>query len=716
MSSARQEFRQPARLELERRSPGAFEAGANEPLAESRIGGQAVHGGSGSSGITRLDQNRAVAEHAHAPDGRRDRRQSARIGLEQDLGQALGARDVQEDMAGSVHLEQPAVQRHVAAQLAMARQLERLDAIAQRVGKISLPADHESPSPVALPQGGQDVREQQRVLLGVEATDGEQGQLGSVVLAERLRPGAHVLGGDQRDRDLEQAPASAVAPGQVRTHDDDGIEAGESPPESLEQPGGEPQVTPARMAVADVGGIVLAHAEHQATAAQHRDHREGDRVRLRSEREHRVGVVERAPHASERSWDGTRNPSDVGESRVVRQRDELDLGAERVVHGARALVEAPEKPQPAALLRERTEEANERALAEDHALAGAIGIVGVDDQRHDAVAVSVLIPVRDEGSNLARAVPAMLAQRFDGELEFIFAEGCSVDDTRARLERFAALDGRVRIVDNPSGRTPDGLNIALAHARGEFVARMDAHAMYPPAYLADAVARLKLGDVAWVAGPKRPRAHGGASGAIALALSSPLGQGPSRHLARRRAAANDEYDLDTGVFTGVWRRASLERHGGWDSVWLRNQDSELAARFLAAGERIVSLERMTADYLPRRTLRSFWRQYHQYGRYRARTLVRHPIARRGSHALAPALVAAVPAAAMPFRAMSAPARAGLAAYGLLVAAETVRAARTAPPSDAIRLPAVFAVMHGAFGSGMWRGLAETFISSQRRTR
>jgi glycosyltransferase involved in cell wall biosynthesis len=329
------------------------------------------------------------------------------------------------------------------------------------------------------------------------------------------------------------------------------------------------------------------------------------------------------------------------------------------------------------------------------------------------VAVSVLVPVRNEGAHLDRAVPAMLAQRFDGELEFIFAEGASHDDSRARLERFAALDSRVRIIDNPSGRTPDGLNLALGSARGSFVARMDAHAMYPPTYLADGVARLERGDVAWVAGPKRPRAHGGASGAVALALSSPLGQGPSRRFARRDTVGPAEQNLDTGVFTGVWRRASLQRHGGWNPRWLRNQDSELAARFLASGERIVSLESMTAEYFPRRTLRSFWRQYHEYGRYRARTLVRHPVARRRSHALSPGLVAALPAAASPIRVVRTPARAALGLYGTVVLMETARAVRVAPLRDAARLPVAFAGMHVAFGIGMWQGLTETLLSVEQ---
>jgi succinoglycan biosynthesis protein ExoA len=328
----------------------------------------------------------------------------------------------------------------------------------------------------------------------------------------------------------------------------------------------------------------------------------------------------------------------------------------------------------------------------------------------------VLIPVLNEGEALEHCVPSMLAQRIEMPVEFIFAVGPCEDDSRERLERFAAADPRVRIVENPSGRTPDGLNIAFAGAEGRFIARMDAHALYPPRYLAEAVARLERGDVAWVSGPKLPRAHGGASGAVALALGSPLGQGPSRRLARRGAGGWGECELDTGVFTGVWRRATLERHGTWDPRWLRNQDSEMAARLLAAGERIVSLESMTAEYLPRRTLRAFLRQYHEYGRYRARTLARHRVARRRSHLLAPALVAAVPLAVVGPRPGRALAGSALGAWLAAVGLETLRAAREgAPAADVLRLPACYACIHFGFGAGIWRGLGDVLTVRDGRT-
>ncbi len=78
------------------------------------------------------------------------------------------------------------------------------------------------------------------------------------------------------------------------------------------------------------------------------------------------------------------------------------------------------------------------------------------------------------------------------------------------------------------------------------------------------------------------------------------------------------------MFGGVWRRERVLAAGGWDERWPINQDSEMAARFLARGERLICLPEMAGHYVPRDSLRGLARQYFRYGFYRARTFRRHP--------------------------------------------------------------------------------------------
>jgi succinoglycan biosynthesis protein ExoA len=322
--------------------------------------------------------------------------------------------------------------------------------------------------------------------------------------------------------------------------------------------------------------------------------------------------------------------------------------------------------------------------------------MGAAEQHPD---VSVLVPVLDEAAHIREAVESMRAQRFDGQLEFLFADGGSTDGTRQFLEEMAREDPRMRLLDNPGRHTPHGLNVALAHARGEYVVRMDAHSWFPPEYVAHGVERLRRGDADWVSGPPIPRSGARWGRRVALALTGPLGGGGSSKWATDGLPRTGEIALDAGVFAGVWRRELLERYGGWSESAPVAEDAELAARFLADGRRIVCLAEMGAYYAPRESLAALARQYFRFGYFRTRTAARHAHAMRRSH------VAAAGLALLPVVALggSGPlarrARAALALYAVGLVAESAREARDAPLSDALALPAVYAVMHLSWGYG-----------------
>jgi succinoglycan biosynthesis protein ExoA len=314
------------------------------------------------------------------------------------------------------------------------------------------------------------------------------------------------------------------------------------------------------------------------------------------------------------------------------------------------------------------------------------------------VDVSVLTPVLNEEAHIRQTVASMVRQEFDGKIEFLFIDGRSSDRTRAILEELAVSDPRIRVLDNPDRTTAFALNIGLAAARGHYVARMDGHTEYPQSYLADGVRRLSRGDVVWVAGPQIPRGGGVWSRRVALALETGLASIGSK---RWGDGSSEEIELDTGVFTGVMPRSVLEAHGGWDSGFPINQDSELAARVLAEGERIVQLPSMGAGYVPRNSLRSLWRQYYRYGLYRGKTARLHANSLRRSHLLGPGLVLALAGSLVLPRPLRGLARAAVGAYLATLVAASARAALASPEraGDAATLPLVFVVMHGAWGTG-----------------
>jgi succinoglycan biosynthesis protein ExoA len=321
------------------------------------------------------------------------------------------------------------------------------------------------------------------------------------------------------------------------------------------------------------------------------------------------------------------------------------------------------------------------------------------------VDVSVLTPVLNEEEHIREVAAKMLAQRFDGTIEFIFIDGASGDRTAEILRELQREDERVRILENPRRSTPVGLNIGLASARGAFIARMDAHTLYPEDYLAKGVARLRRGGADHVSGPQLAHGDGTWSRRVALALETPLGYGGAQF----RQASNGEIEVDSG-FTGVWPRSVLEAHGGWDEDWHNDQDSELAARIRGSGGRILCLPEMSAKYIPRDSLAALARQYWRYGAYRAKTSGAHPESMRRSHLLAPSLALSLAASMLPLGRLRQLGRVAVAVWcSVLVGVAMAEAWRAdaaeldTTAADVAALPAVFGAMHVAWGFGFLFG-------------
>jgi succinoglycan biosynthesis protein ExoA len=322
----------------------------------------------------------------------------------------------------------------------------------------------------------------------------------------------------------------------------------------------------------------------------------------------------------------------------------------------------------------------------------------VTDRDAAHVDVSVLVPFRNEEAHINTMIESLRAQQLDESVEFLVLEGGSTDSTRAIVERAIAEDPRIRLLETHGRNTPSALNAGLRSARGEFIARMDAHSRYPPSYLAEGLARLRRGDVACVTGPAIATGVDRWSRRIALALGTWLGNGG----AAWRRGVDSEVEVDRG-FTGVWRRDTLEALGGWDELATVNQDTELAARIRKDGGRIVCVPQMAAHYIPRSSLGALARQYWRYGQYRARTAGRHPESLRPSHTLAPGLALALLAGAIAPRRAAHAARTGLLAYAVAALVVSAAARDSGGRGDALALPAVFATMHLAWGFGFLAG-------------
>lgn len=226
--------------------------------------------------------------------------------------------------------------------------------------------------------------------------------------------------------------------------------------------------------------------------------------------------------------------------------------------------------------------------------------------------VSVIVPCRNEERHLAACLDSILATDYPRDrLEVLIVDGASADNTRAVAERYASTS--VHVLSNPAGTAPAGLNIGIQQASGDIIARMDAHAAYPPEYLPRLVEALELtgADNAGGVLETLPASNRPVPRAIAAACSHPFGVGNSQF----RIGASTNRWVDTVAF-GCWKRQLFTWLGTFDEELVRNQDDELNHRLLARGGRILLVPTVTARYYARETLGQVGRMFYQYGLYK----------------------------------------------------------------------------------------------------
>jgi succinoglycan biosynthesis protein ExoA len=319
--------------------------------------------------------------------------------------------------------------------------------------------------------------------------------------------------------------------------------------------------------------------------------------------------------------------------------------------------------------------------------------------------VDVIISTLNEERYVERCLEHVLGQDYPGELvKAVVVDGGSTDSTVSIARRLAAADGRLMLIaDERRPNLPEAMNIGLAHGTAPVVAKIDAHGFPAPDFISRAVEALEgaTPDVACVGGRPEQTGETAWGQAIALARTSRFGVGGSTY-----AGSTTRQFVDT-VQCGVYRRAALERVGGFDPAMTFGEDDELNWRLREAGYRILLDTSLRFTYVTRSSLVALFRQYRNYGRAKPRVMAAHAAFIRPWHlapvtALGTGVTCAIAAAAGSRSARGA-LMFGATAY---VVAGTVAAASAAAshgPAAVGRVCACFGAIHAGYGLGMIEG-------------
>jgi glycosyltransferase involved in cell wall biosynthesis len=307
--------------------------------------------------------------------------------------------------------------------------------------------------------------------------------------------------------------------------------------------------------------------------------------------------------------------------------------------------------------------------------------------------VSFVMPVLNEQDYLAIAVESVLSQKTPGKKQLVLALGPSTDKTNQIAESLAKKYRTLILIENPTGLTATGLNLAIEKSSYETIIRVDAHSELSDNYAASAVKILNTTGAANVGGMMIAKGRTAFQKAVAFGYNSRFGLGGgSFHVGGQSGPA------DT-VYLGCFRKSTITELGLYEAKWVRGQDWELNLRIRQAGHTVWFDPELKVGYYPRESIKALGRQFYSTGVWRGALTKQNPMESSFRYWIPPLLVAA--------SLLQVP----LWIYLLAVALVSFGVSKL-DLSSKFWLLAVLPTMHFCWGIGFWVGL----LSNQTKAR
>ena len=213
--------------------------------------------------------------------------------------------------------------------------------------------------------------------------------------------------------------------------------------------------------------------------------------------------------------------------------------------------------------------------------------------------VSIILPCRNEEKYIEKCIQTLIAnQSADFELEIIVVDGMSTDKTVEIVIGYVQQFPFVKLLHNPEKTVPYAMNLGIANAQGEFIVRVDAHALFPENYVSTLVSYLIDLEADNVGAIWRTDVLTKNKKTLAIkeALTNRFGVGNSMF----RVGTKDITAVDTVPF-GCYKKDVFDKFGLYDVRLTRNQDIELNKRIIRGGGKIYLLPNLECTYYARET-------------------------------------------------------------------------------------------------------------------
>jgi GT2 family glycosyltransferase len=326
--------------------------------------------------------------------------------------------------------------------------------------------------------------------------------------------------------------------------------------------------------------------------------------------------------------------------------------------------------------------------------------------------VSVIVAMRNEEAYIGKCLGSLAEQDYPADrLEVLVIDGRSTDRSRQIVSETGVRLLNLRLLDNEKRISPAAFNIGIKSAQGQVVTIISAHSYLAADYVSRCVEYLTCTGADCVGGPIKTIGEDPTAKAIALAMSSPFGVGDALF----RYSQKEQY-VDTLAF-GAYRRDVFERVGLFDEGMAGSEDDEFNYRLRRHGGKLFLTPAIRSFYYGRTSLRDLWTQYFRYGFGKVRVIQKHPTLARVRHLIPAVFVASlVTTAVLSLFNLLFAVLLGLilGSYVLVSLALSARIAAREGWKYLPFLPAAFACLHFAYGTGLLLGVAQFLLVGKRR--
>lgn len=227
--------------------------------------------------------------------------------------------------------------------------------------------------------------------------------------------------------------------------------------------------------------------------------------------------------------------------------------------------------------------------------------------------VSIIIPILNEEKYIGVCLDSILRSDYpQNNLEILLVDGMSSDDTRSIIKKYQKQYAHIQLFDNLKKVVPVAMNIGIAHAKGDYIVRLDAHAKYPENYISSLLewsVKLNADNVGAVC-ETGLKSNTYVAKAIQFVMSDKFGVGNSLF----RLGVTEPLEVDTVPF-GFYKKEVFSDIGMYDERLTRVQDLEFNKRLKKNNGKIFLVPDVKCIYYPNEDLLSFLKNRFQTGRW-----------------------------------------------------------------------------------------------------